>query len=97
MAGTVTTTLRDCTIGCTNSTTTECCTTDLCNIKTTVPPVTGFQCYGCTTTSNSSTDPCLAGIVSSPIMSAYTCPAQAIDCFMESTSKNTKFNQRFIN
>lgn len=87
VAGAVTTTYRGCTIGCTNSTTTECCTTDLCNIITQAP-VSGFQCYGCTTASNSTADDCFVGNVSSPIMISYTCPAGSNDCFMESTSKH---------
>lgn len=85
MVGAVTTTTRMCTIGCIPSTTTECCTTNLCNKAG--DSIAGLKCYGCTTTSNNSTDPCLSGNVTSPIMASYICPAQSKDCYMESTSK----------
>lgn len=58
--------------------------------------MTGFQCYGCTTTSNSTTDQCLNANVSSPIMAVNTCTSQSNGCYMESTSKDKKFNQKFI-
>lgn len=82
---------RGCSVGgCfpqnTLNTTTTCCNTDLCNNSTTTPPITpptNRICYFCSTTGNTTADPCYAGTTSSPIMATIQCGTGVSYCYRE--------------